>query len=56
MMHGIDWTLKYDEPEVENVARRCSPSGTFLTEDHHILMLHERPYTLGPTSYVLSYG
>jgi len=21
MMHGSEWTLKYDEPEVENVAR-----------------------------------
>jgi len=20
MMHGSDWTLKYDEPEIENVA------------------------------------
>ena len=22
MMHGSGWTLKYDEPEVENVARQ----------------------------------
>ena len=23
VMHGSEWTLKYDEPEVENVAREC---------------------------------
>ena len=22
MMHSSEWTLKYDQPEVENVARR----------------------------------
>jgi len=26
MMHGTEWTLKYDEPEVENVARGRSAS------------------------------
>jgi len=25
MMHGSEWTLKYDEPEVENVARGLRP-------------------------------
>jgi len=29
MMHGSEWTLKYDEPEVENVARECSTSDIF---------------------------
>jgi len=37
-MHGSEWTLKYDEPEVENVARGRSPSATFLTENR------ESPY------------
>jgi len=23
VMHGSEWTLKYDEPEVENVPREC---------------------------------
>ena len=28
-MHGSEWTLKYDEPEVENVARaRVQPERT----------------------------
>ena len=27
-------TFKYDEPEIENVARRRSPSATFSTEVH----------------------
>jgi len=36
MMHGSEWTLKYDEPEVENVARVRSPSATFSTQGHHI--------------------
>jgi len=31
MMHGSEWTLKYDEPEVKNVARGRSPSATFST-------------------------
>jgi len=31
MIHGSEWTLKYDEPEVENVARGRSPSATFST-------------------------
>ena len=43
MMHGSEWTLQYDEPEVENVARGRSPSATFLTGGHHIPMSHERP-------------
>jgi len=42
MMHGSEWTLKYDEPEVENVARGRSPSVTFLAEGHHIFTSHER--------------
>jgi len=29
-------TFKYDEPEVENVARGRSPGATFSTEGHHI--------------------
>jgi len=39
MMHGSEWTLKYDEPEVENVTRGCKPSATFSTDGHH--MSHE---------------
>ena len=35
--------LKYDEPEVENVAWGCSLSATFSTVGHHISVLHERP-------------
>jgi len=31
IMHG-SVTLKYDEPEVENVARGCGPSATFSTK------------------------
>jgi len=41
MMHG-EWTLKYDESEVENVAGGRSPSATFSTEGHRISMSHER--------------
>ena len=44
MMHGSEWTLKYGEPEVENVARGRSLSATFATEGHHISMSHERSY------------
>ena len=35
---SVEWTLKYDEPEVENVARGRSPSATFSTEGHHICL------------------
>ena len=28
-------TLKYDEPEVENVAQGRSPSATFSADGHH---------------------
>jgi len=41
MMHGSEWTLKYDEPEVENVARGHSPDATFSTKGHHISVSHE---------------
>jgi len=44
MMHGSEWTLKYDESEVENVARGHSQSATFSTGGHHVSMLHERPW------------
>ena len=44
MMHSSEWTLKYDEPEVENVARGHSQSATFSTGGHHVSMLHERPW------------
>ena len=49
MMHGSEWTLKYDEPEVENVARGHSPSAsaTFSTKGHHMSMSHERPCFIG---------
>jgi len=43
MMHGSQWTLKYDEREVENVALGLRPRATFLIEGHHISMSHERP-------------
>ena len=43
MMHGSEWTLKYDEREVENVALGLCPSATFSTEGHHISVSHERP-------------
>jgi len=29
IMHGSEWSLKYDEPEVENVTRGRNPSATF---------------------------
>jgi len=32
----VSATSKYDEPEVENVARGLSPRATFSTESHHI--------------------
>ena len=38
MMHGSEWNMKYDEPEVENVARGRSPSVTFSIEGHLISM------------------
>jgi len=31
MMHGSEWTLKYDEPEIENVALELHPRATFST-------------------------
>ena len=43
MMLGSEWTLKYDEPEVENVARERSPSVTFSNEGHHISVLRKQP-------------
>jgi len=39
MKHGS--SLKYDEPEIENVARGRSPSATFSTEGHHISMSND---------------
>ena len=39
----VSGTCKYDEPEVENVARGRSPNVTFSTSIHHISMSHERP-------------
>ena len=36
LLDGQSPTSRYDEPEVENVARGCSPSATFSTEGHHI--------------------
>ena len=42
MMHGSEWTLKYDEPEFENVTRGRSRNVTFSTEGNHISMPHER--------------
>ena len=32
----VSSTSKYDEPEVENVARRRSPGATFSASGHHI--------------------
>jgi len=50
---------KYDGPEVENVARGCSPSPTFSTEGHHIWMLLERPcftcFVVWPTVLIVSF-
>jgi len=36
MIHSSECDIKYDEPEVQNVARGCRPSATFSTEGHHI--------------------
>jgi len=59
MMHSSKWTLKYDEPEVENVARGLSPSVTCSTERHHILMSHEGPcficFVVWPTTSLKLY-
>jgi len=59
MMHGSEWTLKYDELEVENVARECSPSATFSTEGHHISVSHQRPcficFVVWPTTSLKLY-
>ena len=51
MMHGSEWTLKYDEPKVENIARGHSPSATFSTE---VIIFQCR--TNDHASDVLSYG
>jgi len=32
MMHGSEWTLKYDEPEIQNVARWRSPSADIFNQ------------------------
>jgi len=43
MMHGSEWTLKYDEPEVENVALGLRPRATFSTDSESVSISHERP-------------
>jgi len=59
MMHGSEWNMKYDEPEVENVARGRSPSATFSIEGHLISMSHERPcficFVVWPTTSLKLY-
>jgi len=35
MMYGSEWTLKYDETEVENVSLGLRPRATFSAEGHH---------------------
>jgi len=39
VMHGSEWTLKYDDPQL----KMSHESATFSTEGHHISMSHERP-------------
>jgi len=62
----VGGTWKYDEPEVENVTRGCSPSVTFLrphvtfsTEGRHISLSHERLcvicFVVWPTTRILNY-
>jgi len=34
MMHGSEWTLKYDKPEVENVARGRSEAAHSSSYDN----------------------
>jgi len=57
MMHSSEWTLKYDEAKVENVARGCSPGATFSATGHHISVSHERPcficFVVWPTNHKL---
>ena len=43
MMHSSEWTLKYDEPEADNVAFGLRSRATCSTGGHHISMSHERP-------------
>jgi len=50
MMHGSEWTLKYGEPEVQNVAHGSSPSATFQS-----MVIKFQCCTNGRASYVLSY-
>jgi len=42
MTHASEWTIKYDEPKIENVALRLHPCATFSTEGHRISMPQER--------------
>ena len=42
MLGSSEWTLKYDEPKVENVTRGRCLSVTFSAEGHHISVLHKR--------------
>ena len=60
MMHGSEWTLKYDEPEVEIVVRGRSSSATFSTKNYHISMSHERPcficFVVWPFIIIMTYG
>ena len=51
MTHDSEWTLKYDEPEVENVALWLCPRATFSTR---VIIFQSR--TNDHASYVLSYG
>jgi len=46
MMYGSEWTLKYDETEVENVSLGLRPCATFSAEGHHFT--HTRLTALSP--------
>ena len=40
MMHGSEWTLKYDEPKVETVAREWSQIAIFATSGSSYFNVH----------------
>jgi len=59
MMHGSEWTLKYDEPEIENVALELHPRATFSTSGSSYFNVHSLPcficFVVWPTNSLKLY-